>query len=261
MTHNRAGEVSSPEGCWLSCRQAHRSGGCSAPLLPRLCITGQLFYQTWCSPHSQPQPQQEPHGSVPAYRPDPLPPSPGCQGPEVPHPFQLPWPGLEEHSLTVTGFSINSPSRGHHPSQQAPCCPLDARGPFSDPLQSLPASDFPPPSSSSLPTPGLLSCLSISVFLPLPSISPPAPLCAFSQQAPNGKHLFPRALQQSLLLFFSEASQSNPAPSAQSSLPAIPADAKHPPSPQPLRLGDGLTLGLFAHAVCGEDHAVRLVLS
>lgn len=101
MTHNRAGEVSSPEGCWLPCRQAHRSGGCSAPLLPRLCITGQLFYQTWCSLDSQPRPQQEPHGTVPAYRPDPLPPSPGCQGPEVPHPFQLPWPGLDEHSLLL----------------------------------------------------------------------------------------------------------------------------------------------------------------
>lgn len=61
MTQNRAREARSPEGCWrpcrqplagpasreepLTCGQAHRSGGCSVPLCPRLSLPGQLFYQ------------------------------------------------------------------------------------------------------------------------------------------------------------------------------------------------------------------------
>lgn len=54
---------------------------------------------------------------------------------------------------------------------------------------------------SSYPGPNLLSCVFRLFFFP-PSLCTRTPLCAFSQQAPNGKHLFPGALQQSFLLFF-----------------------------------------------------------
>lgn len=84
MTHNRAREARAA-GCL-----ADRLTGLGAAVYPFFldCGPGQLFYQTWCSPDSWLWPQQETHGTVPAYRPDPLPLGMGCQGREVPTPTQ-----------------------------------------------------------------------------------------------------------------------------------------------------------------------------
>ena len=150
MTQNRAREVRSPEGSWpprtqslacsasragpLTCRPAHRSGGCGAPLLPSLGVPGQLFYQTWCSPAGQPRlPQELPVAPCPSTALISRPPGLDCQGPEVPtHPGLpgLPWPpwrntrcywSLPQFSLRATtpANSLLSPvSRAPLPSPQ-----------------------------------------------------------------------------------------------------------------------------------------------
>lgn len=200
MTQNRAREAGPPVGSWLPCRQAHRSGGWSVPLFPRLCIPGQLFYQTRYPPDSQPQPQQETPGTTPAHCPDLC-----CQGPKAPTPIpaSLGQGWMSTHcSWICLEFSQLWSSSQQTGGLLSPQC----QRPPSEPLSSFtlfPCLWF--PHFSCLPPCRLLTsslaCLgfsSSSLHLSLLA----APLCAFSRRTPNGKHLFPGALRQSLLLFF-----------------------------------------------------------
>lgn len=189
MTQNRAREVRSPEGSWppctqslahsasragpLPCSQTHRSGGCRAPLLPSLSVPGQLFYQTWCSPASQHQLQQDPHvAPCPSTALISRPPGLNCWGPKVPtHPGLFPARAGAVFPVTGLGFSQSGP-----PPWQTTLAVPSTEGPLPSPQRllspSIPIS--PLLSSSCLPTLDLPSCLCVPAFLPLP----PAPLCA-----------------------------------------------------------------------------------
>lgn len=137
------------------------------------------------------------------------------------------------------------------------CCPLSVRGPSLIPLVpllSLPASGFPSTrSSSSLPILALLLPVCLGFSSSSFHLSPPAPLCAFSRQAPNGKHLFPGALQQSLLLFFLR----HPDLTLHPELVPVSLLFLPEPRPHPVRSGDGTHSSWATHTPSFQGEPCR----
>lgn len=167
----------------LTCGQAPRSGGCSAPLRSRLSVPRQLFYQiaTW-------------HSACPLpWFATTRPWLPGPQGAHAPP--GLPWLAVDEHSV-LPGFPRILRVVVITPGNWVLAVPLVSEGPPQPCLSSLlplPTLVFSLLQSPSQPVLDLLSRLSQLFFLLPPSLST-RPLFAFSRQTPNGKHLFPGAL-------------------------------------------------------------------
>lgn len=165
---------------------------------------------------------------------------PGCQA-WCAHTQVLPWPGLEEHSLAL-------PHSEHHPSK------LALSGVSRSPPALTPSSVI--HSCLTILTAYLstssLACLWFSSsWLPGFLATPPPSLC-FLSTGYKWKTSVPWSFARVPFIVFLEASRSNPAPRAGSSLPATLAKVR---ALGP-RLGAGLTLpGPFPHS-CATGSAL-----
>lgn len=208
--------------------------------------TGSQVWGLQCTPSSYTVPGQFYQiGSHMALCP-PLPcsstPRPWLPGPRGAHMHPgLPWPGLDEHSLVLNFpgilIVVSSPQEAGALSVRA--------SQFLFSLLTLVFSLLPSSSLLAFEPPVLPVCLGFSSSSL--HLSPPVPLCAFSWQTPNGKHLFPGALQQSLLLLFLRH-PANPAPRAGFRLPAIAANAEAS-SPE----AGGWTRSSWTICTCGHE--------